>query len=384
MGICFHTDVQRGEDKMKELTKKSRIRIFIVADILISFIVATPIFLWFIFYVPQHFGFGYREYNKRPDDELSRLVREAIGKDFDYHGKEESDSGVTEYEYQIKKKDKAAITNLVNALNDAVENEQEKIRVQVGAEFSSGIEYVFTLENFSDDGLKAADYDGMYAVCIQEPDYASDECFYNPSIYTGIEGIRKLCIDSEMQQKAEKEGIDWHENCPDLEEMLVKYDYDTKDDELVRLLEKAVGNNFGYEGKVENHDSGLVCYEYLMVDEDKDVIANFVKILNDALEDEQRKIRVQVQGSALEFSVENFSDGELEKADFDGMYAIRIMDPESSPVYEEDVCIPSIYTGIQGIRKLYIGPKMKKQAEKEGIDWYEIWPDLEEVEVIEQ
>ena len=254
----------------------------------------------------------------------------------------------------------------------------------MGAEFSSGIEYVFTLENFSDDGLKAADYDGMYAVCIQEPDYASDECFYNPSIYTGIEGIRKLCIDSEMQQKAEKEGIDWHENCPDLEEMLVKYDYDTKDDELVRLLEKAVGNNFGYEGKVENHDSGLVCYEYLMVDEDKDVIANFVKILNDALEDEQRKIRVQVQGSALEFSVENFSDGELDEADFDGMYAIRIMDSESSPVYEEDACIPSIYTGIQGIRKLYIGPKMKKQAEKEGIDWYEIWPDLEEVEVIEQ
>lgn len=83
---------------MKQISKRSRMLIFVIADILISVIVATPIFLWFIFYVPQHFGFGYREYNKRPDDELSRAVREAIGKDFDYHGKVESDSGVTEYE----------------------------------------------------------------------------------------------------------------------------------------------------------------------------------------------------------------------------------------------------------------------------------------------
>ena len=372
---------------MKELTKKSRIRIFIIADILISIIVSSAIFagaFWFTDYVQD----GYKRYNKKPDDELSRSVQETVGADFYYRGKHEADFGGVWYLYLIKKKDKAAVATLVNALNDAVEGEQRKIGVQVYTDgyIHGRLEPLFLVKNFSDDGLKSPDYDGMCAICIREPDHASDECFYNPSIYIGIEGIRKLRIDSEMQEKAEKEGIDWYEIWPELEEILVEYDDGIRDDELVCLLEKAAGYNFRYNGKVENRDSGLVCYKYLTMDEDKDIFANFIKTLNDALEDEQRKIQVQVQieGSALEFSVENFSDGELDEADFEGMYAIRIMDPESSPVYEEDACIPSLYTGIQGIRKLYIGPKMKKQAEKEGIDWYEIWPDLEEVEVVER
>ncbi len=379
---------------MKKLTKRARILVFIAADILISVVVATTILLWFLLCAPNFVL--HREYNKKPDDELSRLVREAVGDDFYYQGKREADFGGGWYMYSIKKKNKAAVATLVGALNDAVEGEQGKIGVQVYTdEYIRGqLEPLFYVENFSDDGLETADYDGMYSLCIREPDHASDECFYDPSIYTGIKGVRKLCIDFEMQQKAEEQGIDWHEIWPDLEEMLVRYDNQDQDDEIVCALQEAVGRGFKYEGKVENRDSGLVCYEYKMTnqseyqmtDRDRDVIANFVNKLNDVLEDEQRKIQVQVEAeySAMEFSVENFSDGELEKADFDGMYAIHIMDSESFPEYAEENCIPSLYTKIQGIRKLYIGPKMKKQAEKEGIDWYEIWPDLEEVEVVGQ
>lgn len=124
-----------------------------------------------------------------------------------------------EYEYQIKKKDKAAITNLVNALNDAVENEQGKIRVIVYLGIPGGFEPAFIVENFSDDGLEAADYDGMYAICIQKPDIADGTCFDHPSVYTGIEGIRKLRIDPRMKTQAEKEGIDWYKLWPDLEEV---------------------------------------------------------------------------------------------------------------------------------------------------------------------
>ena len=207
---------------MKELTKKSRILVFIVADVLISIIVATVILLWVMLFVVQRFGVGHWEYNKKPDDELSCAVREATGKDFDYHGKEESDSGVTEYEYQVKKLEKDAVTNMVNALNDAVENEQGKIRVQVYLKIPGGLEPVFSLDNFSDEGLEVADYDGMYAAYIRKPDeVAAGTCFDSPSIYTEIEGIKKLCINAEMKKQAEKERIDWYEIWPDLEEVKV-------------------------------------------------------------------------------------------------------------------------------------------------------------------
>ena len=219
MGICFHTDVQRGEDKMKELTKKSRILVFIVADVLFSIIVAATIWSWVVLCIPPRFGIGHRGHYKKTDDKLSAAVCEAMGTDFVYLGKEESDSGVTEYEYQVKKLEKDAVTNMVNALNDAVENEQGKIRVIVYLGIPGGFEPAFIVENFSDDGLEAADYDGMYAICIQKPDIADGTCFDHPSVYTGIEGIRKLRIDPRMKTQAEKEGIDWYKLWPDLEEV---------------------------------------------------------------------------------------------------------------------------------------------------------------------
>ena len=203
---------------MKKLTKKSRIRLFIVADILISITVAAIILLLRIHSLSKNYGIELI----RPADELTRAVRKATGKALYYYGKEESDSGVAQYEYQIKKQDKEAVANLLNALNDAIENEQGKIRVSVWAKMSvNGLECVFALQNFSDAGLGEADYDGMQAIWIGEPDMVDEECFYDPSFYTGIEGIRKLSIAPQMQKKAEKEGIDWYEIWPDLEEVEV-------------------------------------------------------------------------------------------------------------------------------------------------------------------
>ncbi len=40
-------------------------------------------------------------------------------------------------------------------------------------------------------------------------------------------------------------------------------------------------------------------------------------------------------------------------------------------------------TGIEGIKHLRIDSEMQKKAEEQGIDWYEIWPDLEDVVIID-
>lgn len=54
----------------------------------------------------------YRESGQKPDDEISRVVWERTGENFHYRGKQEYTGDEVEYEYQIKKKDKAAIANL--------------------------------------------------------------------------------------------------------------------------------------------------------------------------------------------------------------------------------------------------------------------------------
>ena len=160
--------------------------------------------------------------NLKPDDDLSRAVHDAMADDFYYVGKEEGIDGVIIYEYEIKKKEGNAITEFVNAINDYLNSEQEKITVIVFIAVPGGLRTIFNLENFSDSKLEKADYDGLYSLYIPEVFAAHNNFFHDPSIYTGIEGIRKLNIGEEMQQKAEEEGIDWYEYWPDLEEVIVR------------------------------------------------------------------------------------------------------------------------------------------------------------------
>ena len=193
---------------MKKLTKKSRILSLIASGVLVIIILAAVKYAVILLVLWRNPIGLYKENNQRPNDKLLRSVKEVVGDDFYFQGKEEQDSGVTEYEYQIKKQDKEAVANLLNALNDVIENEQGKIRVSVWAKMSvNGLECVFALQNFSDAGLGEADYDRMQAIWIGEPHRMDEESFYDPSFYTGIEGIRKLSIAPQMQKKAEKEEI---------------------------------------------------------------------------------------------------------------------------------------------------------------------------------
>ena len=160
--------------------------------------------------------------NLKPDDDLSRAVHDAMADDFYYVGKEEGIDGVIIYEYEIKRKEGNAVTEFVNAINDYLIAEQEKIMVIVFIEVPGGLSSIFNLKNFSDSKLEKADYDGLYSLYIREAFDGPYEFFHDPSIYTGIEGIRKLNIGEEMQQKAEEEGIDWYAYWPDLEEVIVR------------------------------------------------------------------------------------------------------------------------------------------------------------------
>ena len=43
----------------------------------------------------------------------------------------------------------------------------------------------------------------------------------------------------------------------------------------------------------------------------------------------------------------------------------------------------STYINLPDIKSLVVEKKIDQSAEEEGIDWYEIWPDLEYYEVLE-
>ena len=166
---------------------------------------------------------GYNYYNLKPDDSLSHAVYDAVGEDLDYHGKKESDVYGFQYEYELRKKDAETISRLVKAVNSTRGDGQKKIQVAVYVEdilHPDAWTVAFILCNYSDVNLEKADYDGFRSLYIG--DYSdSFGSIAQPSTYTGIEGIRKVKLGIQMQQRADEEGIDWYECWPDLEEVTV-------------------------------------------------------------------------------------------------------------------------------------------------------------------
>ena len=154
-----------------------------------------------------------------PYDKFSRAIYREMGDDIWYYYKDKGQSGEKEYYYIIEKCDRDTITRFSKVLNDLAQEEKKKIAIYVEVEDPYGSESVLNLKNYSNNNSEQADYERFYALSISYPDF--EEGLRNPQTYTGIEGIKYLRIDSEMQKRAEEQGIDWYEIWPDLEDIVV-------------------------------------------------------------------------------------------------------------------------------------------------------------------
>lgn len=154
-----------------------------------------------------------------PYDNFSRAIYREMGDDIWYYYKDKGRSGEKEYYYIIEKCDRDTITRFSKVLNDLAQEEKKKIAIYVEVENTHGSESVLSLKNYSNDNSEQADYERFYALSISYPDF--EEELRNPQTYTGIEGIKYLRIDSEMQKRAEEQRIDWYEIWPDLEDVVV-------------------------------------------------------------------------------------------------------------------------------------------------------------------
>ena len=154
-----------------------------------------------------------------PYDNFSRAIYREMGDDIWYYYKDKGRSGEMEYYYIIEKCDRDTITRFAKVLNDLAQEEKKKIAIYVEVEDPYGSESVLNLKNYSNDNSEQADYERFYALSISYPDF--EEELRNPQTYTGIEGIKYLRIDSEMQKRAEEQRIDWYEIWPDLEDVVI-------------------------------------------------------------------------------------------------------------------------------------------------------------------
>ncbi len=86
-------------------------------------------------------------------------------------------------------------------------------------------------------------------------------------------------------------------------------------------------------------------------------------------------------GAARVVGLSNYSDSTLDNPDCEGLQRLIIIGADDWGDEDYFYNNPAVYTNIPGIKSLRISQEMQTKAEEQGIDWYEVWQDLEEVEV---
>ena len=159
------------------------------------------------------------------------------------------------------------------------------------------------------------------------------------------------------------------------------------DDAISQAVYQEIGEKeMKYKGKTITSD-GVISYEYLIRigSEREGQLGELVATVNEVIQREkiEDKIRIMVwrdmgSGATFIFSLSNYSDEKLGKADYRTLRQCYICGGNSTTIYND----PAAYSDLSGIVDLTVKGYMAEITEREGIDWYEYFPELEKLEVV--
>ena len=164
------------------------------------------------------------------------------------------------------------------------------------------------------------------------------------------------------------------------------------DDEISKAIYEKVGKKVSYERRNETK-YGALQYCYILLDnDDDDLLADMAEAINEVLVDNDiGKIDLIIEEESHPFSHESvlsLSNYNYKLIDpyhisddsqYGYLYYLSIYgnDGNEDSSYNQ----PSSYPALEGIEYLRVIDKVNKNAEEEGIDWYEVFPDLKGYEV---
>ena len=155
------------------------------------------------------------------------------------------------------------------------------------------------------------------------------------------------------------------------------------DDVFSERIINASDDTLIYRGKTvsENLTQYEFVYDYSWTKEDVKCFSNAITE-NAGSVKEKTQILVGLRSgsqSLWAFTLDNTSDDSLKRPDYDGFYRLRLDDY----FFDGDSSYLELISSIGGIRKLETTERFMEESKNNGIDWYEVWPDLEEIVILE-
>ena len=183
------------------------------------------IFLFIFLIVATASGCGhYRPKNRKADDEISKAVYEAVGKEVYYTDRTiSSDKTLIGYSFLIRDyEDESLLLDIADTVNEKIKELKikKKIYLRFAEEITGGNEAVAYLCNYYEDEHRVERYETLQSLEIRGTDMSNkgDDSPYNKaSTYINLKDIKSLMVTKKIVQSAEEEEIDWYEIWPDLE-----------------------------------------------------------------------------------------------------------------------------------------------------------------------
>ena len=157
------------------------------------------------------------------------------------------------------------------------------------------------------------------------------------------------------------------------------------DDEFSESVKNKFGDSFRYNAHEESERYGSY-YTYEIREQNIETVTEFFQFANDSFGGTDKKITisvgiVQVEGLGVPFSIRNYTDEGCDKADLEGLYNLHI----THLMFDHDSIWDdlSIYTSFKGVKYLTVTDVIQQKADEQGVDWYEYWPELVSIEIID-
>ena len=163
----------------------------------------------------------YESRNHRADDVISKAIYEEFGgKELHYQGRDILTDEGTFYGYVINEIPENMLQRVLRVVNDTLdkENIHNKINISFYLPSGGGAARMLTLTNYSEETMSKSDFDAVQHLWIGADQYRGG-IFFEPDTYKNLNGIKYLEISGELQDYAEKKGVDWFEYLPDLERL---------------------------------------------------------------------------------------------------------------------------------------------------------------------
>lgn len=161
------------------------------------------------------------------------------------------------------------------------------------------------------------------------------------------------------------------------------------DDAISHAISEAVGTKeLYYGGNKRAEETKAVHYEYYIAKAREGLIETAAEAVNVALEQKGTDTKIAIlfknslpEGEETVFELRNYrEDSDSIAADYEKLQYLGILGTKSSSwnnIYNN----PIIYRNLKGIRYLKVSQEIQKNADEQGIDWHEYWPELETIEV---